>query len=145
MSEVPALKYGTEDFVEEDFKRLRRWKSLRSDILGQYEIICGLLKEVGSYPPSNEFCGGLITFIKHSKGSFHCFKDRVPILDPEMTPAEGARVVFAIIPELAMFVPLLVYGAFEEGTMYRINGKKYPLARPGLGKIINEKLKRLSR
>lgn len=144
MLQPPQLKYGPTDFIIEDLRRLKKWKSLGVDIANHQLIVSGLLVEAAVYPPPYNFSGGLITRIDHLKGTFLCFKDRVAITDPFMTPEEGARLVYAIIPQLAMFIPMLVYGAFEEGTMYCINKKKFPLTKSGLGKIINEKLKALS-
>jgi len=139
-----SLNYGPEDFIEEDLKRLKAWGSLRSDIHNQYQITCGLLVTTNQFPPPSNFCGGLITYKKHVKGEFYFFKERVAITNPFMTPAEGARLIFAIVPQLNRFIPILVYAASEEARMYSINGKKLPLKKPGLGKIVNEKLRRIA-
>jgi len=74
-------------------------------------------------------------------GTLLCFKDRVPITNPRLSPSKGARFIYAIIKEYKAFIPLLIFSADEEGKLYEINRKRIPLTKSGFGKIIREKIK----
>lgn len=134
-----SLKYdGSNRFIKKDFQRLKRWKSLSKDIYSCYKITDGILKEL-PWPPPLNVLGGLITKIECSYGTLLCYKDRVAISNPSLSPSRGARLIFAIAKET--FIPLIVYGACEEGGPYKVNGKKFLLTKSNLGKIIKEKIK----
>ena len=66
---------------------------------------------------------------------------KVGISSPKLSPNNGARLIHGVIREQRKFVPILVYGAFEEGKYYLINNKKLILRKSGLIRIIDEKLK----
>ena len=135
-----GLKYdGSCIFIKNDLKRLKSWTSLAKDIYGCYKIVNGAVKEIG-FPPTVNSLGGLITEIKCSHGTLLCYKDRFPITNPCLTPSEGGRIIFAIIKEQRIFIPLLVYAAKEEKGPYKINNKKFFLTKNNLGKIIKEKI-----
>lgn len=133
----PPLSYAGDDFIKSDLKRLKKWRSASEDIKSQCDIVSGALNEL---PPLFNFCGGLITKIEIEDEVFYCYKDRVPITDPKMSPSEGGRILFAIATKSKAFIPLVFYAAKEEGTMYSINSKQFKLTSTNLGKIINEKL-----
>ncbi len=73
-------------------------------------------------------------------GTLLCFKDRVPITNPPLSSSKGARLIYAIIKEYKLFIPLLVFSANEEGEFYEINRKKIRLTKSGFGNIIREKI-----
>ncbi len=135
------LKYDNSClFIKRDLRRLKRLKSLKEDIYDCYKIVDGLSKESLYPPPFNAF-GGLITKIECSLGTLLCFKDRVPITNPFLPPSKGARLIYTIIKEYKVFIPLLVFSADEEGKLYEINRRKIRLTKSGFGKIIREKIK----
>lgn len=129
-------------FIKNDLRRLKSWPSLANDIYGCYKVVNGILKEI-VFPPTVNSLGGLITEIKCSRGTLLCYKDRLPITNPCLTPSEGGRIIFAIIKEQRIFIPLLVYAAKEEKGPYKINNKKFFLTKSSLGKIIREKLMKI--
>ena len=134
------LKYVGNAFIEHDLRRLKKLTSLSDDLHSVYEIISGLVEEL-QWPPPYSFCGGLIAEIEIDGERYLCFKDRVPIKNPSMSPSNGCRLVYALGVSTHTFIPLLVYSAKEEKETYNINNKKYSLTSSNLGKIINEKLK----
>ncbi len=125
--------------MKRDLKRLKRFKSLKEDIYDCYKIVDGLAKE-SLYPPPISAFGGLITKLECSLGTLLCFKDRVPITNPPLSSSKGARLIYAIIKEYKLFIPLLVFSANEEGEFYEINRKKIRLTKSGFGNIIREKI-----
>lgn len=136
----PQLRYAGNDFIRSDFRRLKKIKSLEADIEEVFKVICGLVEEA-NWPPHVDFCGGLITELSIEDEIFRCFKDRVPTTNPPLTPSNGCRLIYAIGIESRTFIPLLVFRASEEGTMYKINSKQFKLTSSNFGKIIDEKLK----
>ena len=85
--------------------------------------------------------GDFITEKKIKDTVIHFYKIRIAIVSPKTSSSNGARLIYGVIKESKKFVPILVYGAFEEGKYYLISHKKLPLRRNGLIKIIDEKLK----
>jgi len=134
------LEYAGNILIEDDLKRLKRWSSLETDVHNCYKIIAGSLNET-RWPPSYNFCGGLITKIVHSEKTLLCFKERQAITEPQMTPEEGARIIYALVVEIKKFIPLLVFSASEEKTMYKIGKKKFLLTKSNFAKIITEKIR----
>jgi len=135
------LDYVGTAFIKNDLRRLRKWSSLEQDIYNNYKILMGkltdgLLPSVFTSP-----LGDFITEVKTEKTTIHFYKIKVGISSPKLSPNNGARLIHGVIREKKKFVPILVYGAFEEGKYYLINNKKLPLRKSGLIKIIDEKLK----
>lgn len=138
-----SLKYDDSlTFIKRDLKRLKKWKSIEDDVYACYKIINGMICET-RYPPTFDFCGGLIFERKCFYGTLLCYKDRIAIKEPPLSPSEGARLIFAIIKEPAVFIPLILFKVSEERTFYNINSKKFRLTSSNFGKIIIEKLKSL--
>ena len=85
--------------------------------------------------------GDFITEVKIKNTTMHFYKIKVGISSPKLSPNSGARLIHGVIREQRKFIPILVYGAYEEGRYYPINNKKFPLKKSGLVGIIDEKLK----
>jgi len=129
--------------TQKDYKRLKKWGSLEEDVFNHYKMFLGritdtLIRSVFNYPLCEH-----ITQKDFDGETAHFYKMRVAISNPKMSPSCGARLIFAILLQKRKFVPILAYGAFEEGQFYSINGKMHPLKKSGLIKIIDEKLKTL--
>lgn len=133
------LKYAGNNYIKQDLRRLKSLRSLSQDIETIFTIVRGHLAEMAWPPPFHSF-GGMITQFDSDNESFLCFKERVPITNPKLTPAQGCRLIFALDIGSRVFIPLLLYRANEEGRDYQINGKKFKLTSGNLGKIINQKL-----
>ena len=131
-----SLKYAGNEFIKQDLRRLKSIKSLEVDLEAVFNLIQGLVEET-TWPPPLDFCGGLIAEFDIDGERFTCFKDRVPTVNPRLTPSNGCRLIYALGSNSRTFIPLLVYRANEEGKMYLINGKKLSLTSGNLGKIIN--------
>lgn len=136
-----VFDYSGTDFIKCDLKRLKKWDTLEQDIYNHYKIIIGkmtdaLLSSVFSSP-----LGDLITEKKFGETTTQFYKIRVAISSPKTPPSAGARLIYGLIRGSKKFVPILVYGAFEEGSYYKINSKRFPLKKSGLVGIIDEKLK----
>jgi len=135
------LDYVGTDFIRSDLRRLKKWSSLEQDIYNNYRILMGkltdgLLPSVFTSP-----LGDFITEVKTESTIIHFYKIKVGISSPKLSSNNGARLIHGVIREQRKFIPILVYGAFEEGRYYLINNKKLPLRKSGLIKIIDEKLK----
>lgn len=133
------LKYAGNEFIKNDFRRLKVIKSLENDLLEIFKWVQGLVEE-SSWPPPYDFCGGLITELQFQDERFICFKVRVPTTRPKLSPSNGCRLIYAFATINMKFIPLLLYRASEEGKDYSIAGKKFKITSSNLGKIINEKL-----
>lgn len=135
------LDYVGTGFIKNDLKRLRKWSSLEQDIYNNYKILMGKLTDGLSPSIFISPLGNHITEVKTENTTIHFYKIKVGISSPKLSPNSGARLIHGVVREQRKFIPILVYGAFEEGRYYRINNKKLLLQRSGLIKIINEKLK----
>jgi len=140
MSEEPLEYVGTH-YIKRDLRRLKKWPSLEQDIINHYKMIMGkltddLLSSVFNFP-----FGDFVTEVKIEEEIIHFYKVYIAISSPRLSSRNGARLIYGIIRKNKKFVPILVFGAFEEGKYYPINGKKLPLQKNGLVKIIDEKLK----
>lgn len=135
------LEYVGTHYIKNDLKRLRKWRTLRWDIYNHYKMLMGkltddLLSSVFVSP-----LGDFITQIIIQRKTIQFYKIRIAISNPKIPAKKGARLIYGVIREDKKFVPILVYGAFEEGSFYKINKKKLLLRKSGLIKIIDEKLK----
>lgn len=135
------LDYSGTDFIKCDLKRLKRWNTLDQDIYNHYKIIIGKLTDALLSSVFSSPLGDFITEKKLGEKTIQFYKIRVAISSPKTPPSAGARLICGVIRESKKFVPILVYGAFEEGSYYKINNKKFPLKKSGLVGIIDEKLK----
>ena len=138
----PLLKYVYSDLIKPDLKRLNGWFSLKEDIENQCKIAIGKLSD-----PIFKFntpLGDFITEVCVEDTNIFFYKDRIKITNPLISPRKGGRVIYAVIKDLKKIFPVLVYSAAEEGTFYRVNGKKIPLKKAGLIQIIDEKLSGIS-
>jgi hypothetical protein len=135
------LEYVGIDYIKNDLKRLRKWSSLEQDIYNNYRILMGKLTD--GLSPSIFSCplGDFITEKKIENITIHFYKIKVGISSPKLFPNNGARLIHGVIRGQRKFIPILVYGAFEERKYYSVNNKKFPLKRKGLIGIIDEKLK----
>ncbi len=93
------------ELVADDLKRLRRHQSLREDLEKVFKIINGAWVEHG-------ICMDETRKIYQGDGLI-CYKHRVPITGSQLGPANGARLIYAIV-EKKKFVPLLTFIAAEE-------------------------------
>ncbi len=135
------LDYVGTAFIKNDLRRLKKWSSLEQDIYNNYKILIGKLTD-GLLPSIfTSPLGDFITEKKTESTTIYFYKIRVGISSPKLSPSNGARLIYGVIWEQRKFVPILVYGAFEEGKYYSINNKKLILRKSGLIKIIDEKLK----
>jgi hypothetical protein len=127
------------DLIQCDLKRLKKWKSLETDISSIFQIINGRVTDLilnsytnfGTFLTEKELDGVKVLF----------YKERVAILNPRTPPSKGARLVFGVFANERVFLPIFVYAAEEEKKYYNINGKRFPLTASNLTKIIEEKLK----
>lgn len=135
------LDYIGTGLIKNDLRRLKKWSSLEQDIYSNYKILMGKLTD-GLLPSIfTSPLGDFITEVKTESTTIHFYKIRVGISSPKLSPSNGARLIHGVIREQRKFIPILVYGAFEEGTCYSINNKKLLLRKSGLIRIIDEKLK----
>lgn len=135
------LDYVGTAFIKNDLRRLKKWFSLEQDIYNNYRILMGKLTD-GLLPSIfTSPLGDFITETKINDITIHFYKIKVGISSPKTSSNNGARLIHGVIREKRKFVPILVYGAFEEGKYYLINNKKLPLRKSGLIRIIDEKLK----
>lgn len=135
------FKYTDNKYIEKDIKRLKKWTTLEDDILNHFKMFVGkltdsILESVYCLP----YCEH-ITTKSYQEHTIYFHKMRIALSNPKLSPANGARLVFGVIRESRKFIPILVYGACEEGIYYNINSKKLPLQKSGLIKIIDEKLR----
>lgn len=135
------LDYVGTDFIKNDLRRLKKWSSLEQDIYNNYRILMGKLTD-GLLPSIfTSPLGDFITETKIGDITIYFYKIKVAISSPKTSSNNGARLIHGVIREKRKFVPVLIYGAFEEGRYYKINNKKLPLRKSGLIRIIDEKLK----
>lgn len=135
------LDYVGTAFIKNDLRRLKKWSSLEQDIYNNYRILMGKLTD-GLLPSIfTSPLGDFITEVKTENTTIHFYKIKVAISSPKLSPNNGARLIHGVIREQRKFIPVLVYGAFEEGKYYLINNKKLLLRKSGLIRIIDEKLK----
>lgn len=136
-----VLEYVGTDFIKNDLRRLKKWSSLEQDIYNNYKILMGKLTD-GLLPSIfTSPLGDFITEVKIENTTIHFYKIKVGISSPKLSPNSGARLIYGVIREQRKFIPILVYGAFEEGKSYPINNRKLILRKSGLIRIIDEKLK----
>jgi len=135
------LEYVGTDFIKGDLKRLKKWPTLEQDIYNHYKILMSKLTDALLPSVFTSPLGDFITEKKIQNTTIHFYKIKVGILLPKTSPNNGARLIHGVIRDSKKFVPILVYGAFEEGRYYLINNKKFPLRKSGLIGIIDEKLK----
>jgi hypothetical protein len=135
------LDYTGTAFIKCDLKRLKKWNTLEQDIHNHYKIIIGKLTDALLSSVFSSPLGDFITEKKLGEATVNFYKIRVAISSPKTPPSAGARLIHGVIKESKRFIPILVYGAFEEGSYYKINSKKFPLKKSGLIGIIDEKLK----
>ena len=135
------LEYVGTDFIKGDLKRLKKWPTLEQDIYNHYKILMGKLTDALLPSVFTSPLGDFITKKKVKNITIDFYKIKVGISSPKTSPSNGARLIHGVIRDAKKFVPILVYGAFEEGRYYLINNKKFPLKKSGLIGIIDEKLK----
>ncbi|MDA3802494.1 MAG: hypothetical protein PF488_01175 [Patescibacteria group bacterium] len=137
------LEYFGSELIKKDLKRLKKWSSLEKDIKNILKIINGQLTDEIYRCPQKAIFEDFITE-KNIEGEIvGFFKKRIPITSCKIGPSAGARLLFGVIKSSNKFIPILLYGAFEEKSFYKINNKKIKLQSSGLIQIIQEKLNSL--
>lgn len=137
------FNYVGNDLIKKDLKRLKRLISLGDDITNSYLILMGKLTDVLSHNMFSSPLGDFLTE-KSIKGfNFRFYKKSINISNPKLSSSSGARLIFGVQEEKRKFIPILVYSASEEKKHYFINQKKLPLTKPGLIKIIDEKIEEM--
>ena len=136
------------DCIKSDLKRkpLKKFKSLRKDTEKAVGIIRGKIEEMGQWPPSFELDRALITKIKLGSTTIYCYKRNVPVISAGLLGNKGCRLIYGVYGlgiEDCKIVPILLYAAKEEKTMYSINNKSLQLSLSGIKEIVKEKIKLL--
>lgn len=146
MSKAEDYSIKETELIKRDLKRLKRWRSLGTDIKNVIKITIGYLTDnivgTANCRPKTVF-GNHITEAVVGGQKISFYKKRVAIINPKTPPSAGARLVYGYIEGKNAFIPILIYAASEEGEYYDINNRKIPLTVSGLVEIINEKLNSL--
>ena len=138
-----TLDYGPIFCIQSDLKRkpLKGLFSLEKDIENHYKMFVGkltdaMLSPVFNYPLcehiSQQFLGD---------ETVNFYKMRIKVTNPVMSVSSGGRLLFAVLMKARKFIPICIFMASEEGTIYSINTHKLSLIRSGFKRIIEEKLK----
>lgn len=112
------------ELIEEDLRRLKKLSSLENDIREYFPLVRGSFESYGFCRDKNDFIFGV-------EGLLDCYKTRLRITDPFLSPSKGCRL-FYIVTTGSHFVPILVYRASEESS--------YPIS--ASRRIIKERIDR---
>ena len=115
------------------------------DVKNIFKIINGQLTDEIYKCSSRTVFGELITESSINLESIYFYKKRIPISNPRTCPSSGARLLYGVVKSTNKFIPILIYGAYEEKYIYKINSKNIKLQKSGLIKIIQEKLNLLKK
>lgn len=133
------LRYTGNAYVKSDIKRLKkRWGNIEIGITDFFERLRGEIAEPVQHVPA--VWGDFICQRAENERKIIFCKKRIT-LNKKDGSSGGARLVYAVITEDLLFLPLLIFSAKEEKTFYCVGKKKFKLQKSGLLQIVDEKLR----
>ena len=137
------LKIKNFSLIKSDLKRLKKFKSLESDVDKALRVAKGKIIEMRHWPPPIQLDRGLITSVKTGATVIYCFKRNVPVISAGLYGNNGCRLIYGVDEKNFSLFSILVYAAKEEGESYAIDNKKFHLKLEGIKAIIKTKLRLL--
>jgi hypothetical protein len=141
------MEYSQGPYIKTDLKRLKKIKSLETDLENHFKIFRGKVGERINGEYNVPLAQAFLYETEVDSVKVYFYKDRSATTNPFMSPRSGLRIVFALFVkdrEILKYIPFIVFLAKEEGDRYNCpDNNKYPLKSSSFKKIIESKLKYL--